>query len=1015
MLSVTANAASCLKLRALALAGSASALALIGASAAFAQVSTTPSQPPAAPPDASQAIPAPADQAAAQQVTVTGTRIRGVAPVGSEIVSVSQQDVKRSGLSSTADLLYNVPSILTLGAGNNYEGGPTQGNDGLNSLAFGKSPDIRGFGPQATLSLVEGHRMAYEGANMDEFDGDNYPVQMIERIDVVEDGTSPLYGADAIAGTVNYILRSPFNGEEAYAGYSHAAGQDSRFATGIFGRKWDSGGFIFSYQHVDQDALKASARPNLYNDNYTPYGGPPSGDFSTPGNVIGANHVEYAIPAGQKGAPLLLTQLGAPGSVNHQNSWTGIDAIPGETADHVALNFNQDLTPWLQVFGDGLYTNRTFSIHLPAHTYTNITAAVPSTNPFSPCNPLNITPAMAALATAICGSAAGGPLTVHYSSVDDSGPPVRHGNAATWEIHGGLRISLPYDWKATLAATDADHIENAYTDYNLAPAVASYAGTFNFFCDSRVNACNSGAADTNLLGAFPALTRTDYQMQDYSVNADGRVFALPGGDVRLAVGAEYYTAKFININNVGSTVAGVNQPPIVDPRNVSSVYGELYVPIVGPQNGVPGVEKLELDIAGRLDSYSDTGTTTNPKIGLNWTPFEGLKLHASYGTSFKAPGLANDDPTSQHVYLESPTIPAGSFPGLCAACSGTVYQVVGGAAHDLTPEHSTSYSLGGDWTPKQIPGLAVSLNYWWVNYTNQIGTWAYNSGAIGAINQQLFNNYIVYNPALFPALAANNPVGYFGKFPVHGSYTVGGTTYSCQALESQKITTAALFSALSGCINTGSDGAIAGPPIGQGGVPGSTLLAIEDGHSFNGGSTEADGLDISGSYTFRNDAGEWRVGGAAEYINDWKVAVIAGAPLVQDVNHFLYPQRFKGRAEFDWNRDFTDFGNLSLSAFVNYQNPYTIDKAFLPAGVNPATYSHISSNTTVDLTLGYDTKTLVSSELAQNLTVTLSIQNLFDTKPPLVLDTAASAGVQFDPAEASSLGRVIQIQVGKKF
>src|SRR3569833_1187099 len=107
-------------------------------------------------------------------IVVTGTRIRGVAPVGSDLLQLDSKALEKTGQLSTADILAKVPAVLTLGSGNTYAGGASQNAD-LNAYSFNKSPNLRGFGPQATLSLVNGHRVPYEGANMTTFDGDNLP------------------------------------------------------------------------------------------------------------------------------------------------------------------------------------------------------------------------------------------------------------------------------------------------------------------------------------------------------------------------------------------------------------------------------------------------------------------------------------------------------------------------------------------------------------------------------------------------------------------------------------------------------------------------------------------------------------------------------------------------------------------------------------------------------------------------------------------------------------------------
>ena len=210
----------------LAMLGGAAAIGF--SSAAYAQDDTTAS--PGAPDAAA---------GAGESIIVTGTRIEGVAPVGGGLTQLDNEEIKLTGLSSTADVLNTVPSVLQLGGGNAYAGGTSQQNSTLSSFAYNKSPNMRGFGFGATLSLVNSHRVPYEGANLNAFDGDNFPGQFLQRIDVVEDGGSALYGADAIAGTVNYIFRKPEDAFELYSGYGTNEGdQNSWYVTGIAGQRW---------------------------------------------------------------------------------------------------------------------------------------------------------------------------------------------------------------------------------------------------------------------------------------------------------------------------------------------------------------------------------------------------------------------------------------------------------------------------------------------------------------------------------------------------------------------------------------------------------------------------------------------------------------------------------------------------------------------------------------------------------------------------------------------------------
>lgn len=147
-------------------------------------------------------------------------------------------------------------------------------------------------------------------------------------------------------------------------------------------------------------------------------------------------------------------------------------------------------------------------------------------------------------------------------------------------------------------------------------------------------------------------------------------------------------------------------------------------------------------------------------------------------------------------------------------------------------------------------------------------------------------------------------------------------------------------------------------------------------------------------------------------MNRWKVSPIPGAPVIDEVNHFNYPLRFRGRADASWTGD-AGPGDLTLAAYVNYSNSYTIDAALLPVGVSDK-YTHISSYTTVDLAIHYSLSDRAGS-LLKGLGFTISAQNVFDTDPPLVINTSSTSSIHFDPANASALGRVVTFEVSKKF
>ena len=989
---------------------------LLGALAALPYAKDGFAQTTAAPPV--QTTPAPvADSAAADssqinEVVVTGTRIRGVAPVGSPLITLDQATIKETGLMSTNDVLDSIPSVLSLANGNNIAAG-TQVQNGF-SGTYGNSPNIHGLGPQATLSLVNGHRMFDEGIVSNAFDPNNYPVQMLSRIEVVQDGTSPIYGADAVAGTVNYVLRNPVNTIETYAGSHWSHGQNGWFATGIFGHTWGeagshSGGFIASYQHTQDGSLWATDYPSLYNDNFSRYGGTQSPTFASPGNVLIGGST-YAIPAGQNGQSLTLSQLGAAGSANRQNSWVGIQAIPVQSADHYSVNFNQQITDSIQFFGDGLLTDRNFSRYSTTAS-NNLAPAVPNTNPYSPCNPGHYANGIVTGPANLVAACNTGSLQINYSDVSESGARHNYGISRLWAGTGGVHFSLPGDWKLTTEVTFAEHLQEAGTS----TISAANAGTFNFFCDDSVYQCNPPGSvhqipwvtDANVSG--PILETFHY----YQMNADGALLKLPGGSVRLAVGVEYDGLSHEQHNGTDYTVT----------RNSKSAYAELYVPIVGSANSIPGIARLELDIAARTDDYSDTGRTTNPKIGINWSPVEDLKVHGSYGKSFH-PAPLMDLGSLNPIWNSQPLAAAAVSPAICPQCTNPalfgpnganklVYDEAMGANSGLVPETSKSYSLGLDWAPKAIPKFTASVNYWWIHYINEVANPQNSAGFSGAINQQFYNDHIIYNPTFFPALALNNPLAYFEPFP-HANVS----DPNCAAVVGKKIVTQALYNQFVQCASDSSGGpARSGGQTLNGQVAGSPndVLAFEYFGQQNAGSTRADGIDLALNYGLDNLLGAWKFGVIGEYVRSFEVSVIPGAPVIDEANRFGYPLSFKGRGQIGWSRE-NSVGELSASLFANYSSAYRMDLNLLPPGV-PASYADIKHSTTYDLTLVYNTHEVFNSWLGKDISISLSAQNLFNSRPPLVIDPAGGGGpgLLFDPAHGFPLSRIVQLQVGKNW
>jgi iron complex outermembrane receptor protein len=196
---------------------------------------------------------------AVEEIVVTGTAIRGVAPVGSAAVNITRDAVLQSGVRDAGSLISQLPQ------------GSGLGNTLQNNSGRSAGVNLRGLGNNATLLLFDGHRSVFQGVTNQLSDPNTIPFAAIERVEVVTDGASAIYGSDAVAGVVNYILRKDFEGVELTAGYTKQI-YDQWRAEAVIGHRWESGGVMLGLSYENNNHVKRSASPFLAQD-LRPFGG----------------------------------------------------------------------------------------------------------------------------------------------------------------------------------------------------------------------------------------------------------------------------------------------------------------------------------------------------------------------------------------------------------------------------------------------------------------------------------------------------------------------------------------------------------------------------------------------------------------------------------------------------------------------------------------------------------------------------------------------------------------------
>ncbi len=620
-------------------------------------------------------------------IIVTGTRIRGIDPTGSNVISVGQKEIESTSVLTTQDLINQIPQNVVSGLN---EGTYSTTSSGVNVTRAG-AVNLRGIGPSATLPLLDGHRIVPNGTSGRYIDPSAIPVNAIERVEVVADGASAIYGADAVAGVYNVVMRRSLNGVEMGGTYGFADGMDQWSTVLAAGKTWSGGQIMVVYEHTDRSNLAGRDRSWYTSDNRDKGGTDYRSIQCNPGTIV-IGGVNYPIPSGTV-TPASLT----PGAPNRCDLTPYNDILPSQNREVVAATLTQDLTDWLEFSAMGLFMDRRFSGEFIAQGPTSLQRTLQ----IGPGNPYRILPAGVA--------PSGAPLAINYSFLPEYGPLESFGYEKTHEIVAGFNVSLPYEWKAWIGGVYGKN-HAVQSNRNLNPVALGMASN----TPNPAAALNPfGPNSRDLIdGIFSWVFQPDglNKMHIFEFRADGPLFELPAGSVRAAIGYEHGKTEHLG-GTFGGPIDNPTRTPIGVERTVNSVFGEVYIPVFDTD----ALGKLELSGALRYDDYSDFGSTTNPKAGLTYKPTQSLSFNASYGTSFRAPDLDN-------ILLRKPVSFVSYGTRLDPTRGNTMVPVVVLIAGnpELEAETATTWSLGATFQPDSLPGFRANLNYFNLVYKNQI-------------------------------------------------------------------------------------------------------------------------------------------------------------------------------------------------------------------------------------------------------------------------------------------------------
>ena len=732
---------------------------------AFAVASAAGAQSPLPPPDTTQNPSTTAQEPDRQgEIVITGSRIRRN-PLEQEapIVFVDQADIQKTGLNNINDVLQRLPSAGG-GLNSKFNNSGNFGNppDGGGVGAGAAEIDLRYLGSKRTLVLVDGLRFvnaASASGVPGSVDLNAIPDSMIERVEVLQDGASAIYGSDAIAGVVNIITKKRQKGLIATAqlgGMTQGDGFTQNYQV-----SWGNGSggpteVVVGAGFVKQEPISSADRAiSLFPDPFATAcssacsSGTPLGRFILAPDGVNFQDLTLIAPViGRAPTPADFRAFASPQDRFNFAPFNFIQTPLERLGGFVQAK--QELTPEINLSGKILLNRRKSknqAAPLPLFVGPDAgngnlldTITIDATNPF---NPFGLDLGPGTLAFIGRRVVEGGPrrynqtVNTAYATATLDGRFSIANRDWFWDING--------IWGRNRAKQTVFGNINAA---NLAQALGPVAD------------CTGACVPFNIFGGAGSITpemldfvgfiqrdRSQQKMWGITANASGKLFTLPGGDAGLAVGVEHrdlrgsFTPDPIIQAGLGSDIPA---QATSGGYKINEAYAELNLPVLA---NVPGADLLEFDGAVRFSDYSTSGSKTTFKGSANWKPFADLRFRGSYSQGFRAPTIGELFGTpsrfDQEIVDPCSGNPTGQILANCTAQgvppgyvqNNPQISVITGGNRDLDPETSRGWNVGAVYSPSMIPRLSIEANYYKIKVKD----------AIQAVNAETRLNQCVIN------------------------------------------------------------------------------------------------------------------------------------------------------------------------------------------------------------------------------------------------------------------------------
>jgi len=650
---------------------------------------------------------------------ITGSRLRRMDVEGSAPVDIiSGADIAISGSQTLGEFLKYVPSV----SGNSTSTAVSNGGDGSASVT------LRGMPANNTLVLLNGKRIANKGLRGDAVDLNTIPPSAIERVEILKDGASAIYGSDAIAGVVNIIMKSDFDGLHInqYYGQSGKGDISTNTSNLMWGASNLSSSLLVSASFMEQQGLFSRERAVSGSANALSLGGADMRSSATPDPRI-------ILPDGS-----VVTPDGHGGYEDAQNRELYDYAVSTSTispsqhnnlylaANHTTQNNTLlDLTAGYAE-SEALITFASTPIFTAFERQPIIVDANQQYNPF------------------------GVPIDDIRRRITELPPRQQHDNTKNWH----LGLSAESNWGRVNWQTSANWSKTRSRQHtsNIADGAKIRKALSSDCLETSLDACvplnlfgPEGSIDTAQLDYIRtySLMNGETELHQYNVDFDTS-WPSPIGPLLLAAGFEWRYEKVstspANHEPSDELIGGDDISSTVGSREITELYLETQFPLA-QRNLI--AYSLDLELSVRVSSYSDFGSSINPKVGVRYRPVESLLLRGTYTEGFRAPSISELHRSGSFnlVFMDDPCSDlsnVGVLPGCSQQSDPTRFQFLTEFAGDteLRPEESVSRTLGLVWTPtvKHVP-ISVSLDYFKIQQENVVA-----ANALFLVEQSAYYN-----------------------------------------------------------------------------------------------------------------------------------------------------------------------------------------------------------------------------------------------------------------------------------